>query len=63
MCVMKLTFGKNIFLQIFLKFQIQFEASRRTYFYVQTSAVLPYVVLVVAVRMVKWHVRTGSLQV
>jgi hypothetical protein len=41
----------------------QCEASRRTYSYVRTSAVLPYTELEVAVQMVKWHVRMGSLQV
>jgi hypothetical protein len=41
----------------------QCEASERTFSYVRTSAVLPYAVLAVAVWTVKWHVRTGSLQV
>jgi hypothetical protein len=41
----------------------QCEASRRTYSYVRTSVVLPYTILAVAIWTVKWHVRTGSLQV
>jgi len=41
----------------------QCEVSGRTYSYVWTSAVLPYAVLAVTVRMVKWLVQTGSLQV
>jgi hypothetical protein len=36
---------------------------RTDLFFVQTSAVLPYADLAVAIRMVKWHIRTGSLQV
>jgi len=36
---------------------------RTDLFFFRTSAVLPYVDLAVAVRMVKWHIRTGSLQV
>jgi len=41
----------------------QCEASGWTYSYVQTRAVLPYADLAVVIRTVKWHVRTGSLQV
>jgi hypothetical protein len=41
----------------------QCEVSGRIYSYFRTSAVFPYSVLAVAVRMVKWRVRTGSLQV
>jgi hypothetical protein len=41
----------------------QCEASGWTYSYIQTRAVLPYADLAVAIRMVKWHFRTGSLQV
>jgi hypothetical protein len=40
----------------------QCEASGWTYSYIQTSAVLPYADLAVVIRMVKWHIRTGSLQ-
>jgi hypothetical protein len=54
MRVLKLTLGKYIFLQIFPQVSVfQCEASGRTYSYVRTSAVLPYAVLAVAVRMVK----------
>jgi hypothetical protein len=41
----------------------QCEASEPTYSYVQMKAVLPYADLAVTIRTVKWHVRTGSLQV
>jgi hypothetical protein len=33
---------------------------RTNLFFVRTSAVLPYADLAVAIRMVKWHIRTGS---
>jgi hypothetical protein len=36
---------------------------RTDLFFIWTSAVLSYVDLAVAIRMVKWHIRTGSLQV
>jgi hypothetical protein len=62
MRVLKLTFGKNIFLQIFPQVSdFQCEVFGRTYSYVQTRAVLPYADLAVAIRTVKWHVQTGSL--
>jgi hypothetical protein len=41
----------------------QCEASGRTFSYILTSTVLSCADLVVAVWTVKWHVRTGSLQV
>jgi len=34
---------------------------RTDLFFVRTSAVLPYADLAVAIRMVKWHIQTGSL--
>jgi len=41
----------------------QCEASGQTYSYVLTNAVLLYADLAVAIRTVKWHALTGSLQV
>jgi len=41
----------------------QCEGSGRTYSYIWMSTVLPYADLAVAVRTVKWHIQTGSLQV
>jgi hypothetical protein len=41
----------------------QCEVSGWTYSYIRTSAVLPYADLAVVIRMVKWHIRTRSLQV
>jgi hypothetical protein len=64
MRVLKLTFGKYIFSPNFsLVSYFQCEASGRTYSYIRTKVVLMYTVLAVAVRTVKWHVHTGSLQV
>jgi len=68
MRVLKLTFGKNIFLHIFLKFQIfKCEVFGRTYSYVQTSAVLrlaslflPYTHLCIFIDL-SWHVVCFSL--
>jgi hypothetical protein len=36
---------------------------RTDLFFVRTSAVLPYADLAIAIRMVKWHIQIGSLQV
>jgi hypothetical protein len=41
----------------------QCEASGWTYSHIRTRAVLPYADLAIVIRMVKWHIRTGSLQV
>jgi len=63
MRVLKLNFEKNIFPANFSPVSDhQCEASGRTYSYVRTSVVFPYAVLAVAVRTVKLHVWTGSLQ-